>query len=298
MVVAIPSEGYCQATDVSVLTGRDYTANSTPTLTEVETSIKNATGLINSRLLALGQDVAAVGDNAGLLAYLELVAARWASYEVSYSLGDTDRGDTFYTQAHDLLDRLDRNVNVAGQPFGTEVGPAPQKPGVVYGAFPGTGEIAGEPVAAAPSNDFALYTALAPDLQVLDDNNRVNVLRIDDDRPLKRGDLLTATAVIQVQALPGGAVFAVNTTPDLILHTGQQEITLKDFPRPIPVSARSGPTIEMTGRYVAPQDLADWHVVARILVPNTSTSQDINVLGSAGNLPRTYLQVQVIGARA
>ena len=298
MVVQIPSEGYCQAADVSRLTGRDYTANTTPSLTEVETSVENATGLINSRLLALGVDLTSIGDNAGLLSYLELVAARWASYEVSYSLGDRSRGDRFYEQAQDLLDRLDRNVNVPGEPFGTETGPAPQKPGVVYGAFPGTGEIAGEAAVVAPSTDFALYTALAPDLQVLDDNNRVNVLRIDDDRPLKRGDLLTATAVIQVQALPGGAVFAVNTTPDLILHTGQQEIILKDFPRPIPVSARSGPTIEMTGRYVAPQDLADWHVVARILVPNTQTSQDINVLGSAGSLPRTYLQVQVIGARA
>lgn len=297
MVVAIPSEGYCQATDVSVLTGRDYTADSTPTLTEVETSIKNATGLIRARLLGLGIAEVDAALNPNLLDYLKILAARWAAYEVSYSLGDNERGAEFHNQAFDLLDRMDRNVNVAGQPFGTEVGPAPQKPGVVYGAFPGTGAIAGQAPVAAPSNDFALYTALAPDLQVLDDNNRVNVLRIDDDRPLKRGDLLTATAVIQVQALPGGAIFAVNTTPDLVLITGQQTITLKDFPRPIPVSARSGPTIEMTGRYVAPQDLADWHVVARILVPNTSTSQDINVLGSAGNLPRTYLQVQVIGAR-
>ena len=297
MAVVVPSEGYCQAADVSVLTGRSYDASSTPTETGVETSIKNATGLINSRLLALGVALGDVAGKATLLSYLELVASRWAAYEVLYSLGDEKRGDQYHAQALDLLDRLDRNVNVEGEPFGTTTESQPQEAGKVYGAFPGTGEQAGEPGQAAPSNDFALYTALAPDLQVLDDNNRVNVLRIDDDRPLKRGDLLTATAVIQVAALPPGQIFAVNTQPDLVLHTGQQTQVLKNFPNPIPVSARSGPRIEMTGRYVASQDLADWHVVARILVPNTQTSQDITVLGSAGALPRTYLQVQVIGGQ-
>ena len=295
VAVVVPTEGYCQASDVAVLTGRTFSAASTPTETTVEESIKNATGLINSRLLALGVALSDVAANATLLSYLELVASRWAAYEALYSLGDRERGQLFYTQALDLLDRLDAGVQ--DDPFGTTTQSQPQAQGAVYGAFPSSGAQAFQAAPEAPSNDFALYTSLAPDLQVLDDNNRVNVLRIDDDRPLKRGDLLTATGVLQIAPLPPGQIFAVNTQPDLVLHTGQQTQVLKNFPNPIAVSARNGPRIEMTGRYVAGQDLADWHVVARILVPNTQTSQDITVQGSAGALPRSYLQVQVIGGR-
>ena len=294
MVVAIPTEGYCQASDVSVLTGREYTADSTPNLLDIELSIKNATGLINSRLLALGVSLAGVGENSQLLDYLKMVAARWAAGEASYGLGDTRRGNEFNEAALDLLDRLDAGAQ--DEPFGTQTAPTQTAQGTIYGAFPGTGEIAGEAPAVQPSEDFARYTLLTPDLTVLDNNVRINVLRIDDDRPLKRGDLLTAHGVLHVSKLPQDAIFNIPFNPELVFVTGQQEIILKNFPRPVNASIRADVPVEMQGRYVADQDLADWHVVMRVTVPQSRTSQDIDVLGAAGAQPRTYLQVNVIGA--
>ena len=135
MAVQIPQQGYCQAADVEGLTRTKYGADSTPTLEEVERSIGNASGLINSRLLSLGVDLDTVGENSRLLEYALLIAARWAAQEVLYSLGDDDRASDYYDQAIDLLDRLNRNVNKDGRPFGTQTDDEPREEPKVYGSF-------------------------------------------------------------------------------------------------------------------------------------------------------------------
>ena len=135
MAVQIPEKGYCQAADVGALTRAVYGADSEPTETEVESSIGNASGLINSRLLALGVDLGGVKGNARLLEYLLLIAARWAAQEVLYGLGDDERASDYYDQAMDLLDRLDRNVNKDGRPFGTTTDDEPRPENKVYGSF-------------------------------------------------------------------------------------------------------------------------------------------------------------------
>ena len=135
MALQIPEEGYCQAADVGVLTRAVYGADTGPTIAEVERSIGNASGLINSRLLALGVNIDEVGENERLLEYALLIAARWAAQEVLYSLGDDERASDYYDQAMGLLDRLDRNVNKDGLPFGTTTDDEPRQEGKVYGSF-------------------------------------------------------------------------------------------------------------------------------------------------------------------
>ena len=57
MPITLGTDGYCEATDVERLTGKDYTTTSAPTTAQVETEIKEAFPEMNGRLQAAGYTV-------------------------------------------------------------------------------------------------------------------------------------------------------------------------------------------------------------------------------------------------
>jgi len=90
VAITVPTEAYCEATDVQALTGRSYSTTSKPTMAQVEEACKQRADLINAALAAAGWTTP-ISAGARSLNMLQSLNARGAAAEAESSApGATD----------------------------------------------------------------------------------------------------------------------------------------------------------------------------------------------------------------
>lgn len=81
MAVSIPTEGYCEAVDVTALTGKEYTTTTKPSIAQTEAFIKQSADHINGILTAVGLAVPVAATAVRALRILRLLNSRGAAIE-------------------------------------------------------------------------------------------------------------------------------------------------------------------------------------------------------------------------
>ena len=84
MAITVPTEAYCEASDVQALTGRGYSTTSKPTTAQVEELCKQRADLINAALAAAGWTTP-ISTGARSLNLLQSLNARGAAAEAESS---------------------------------------------------------------------------------------------------------------------------------------------------------------------------------------------------------------------
>jgi len=81
MAVSIPDEGYCEAVDVTALTGKEYSTTTKPSAAQVETLIKQTADHINGILGAVGLAIPVAATATRAQRILRLLNSRGAAIE-------------------------------------------------------------------------------------------------------------------------------------------------------------------------------------------------------------------------
>ena len=79
MAITIPTDAYCEATDVERVTGKSYSTTSTPTTAQVEQLIKEHGDLLNAAISAGGWTVPVASGTTRSLNILQVLNAKGAA---------------------------------------------------------------------------------------------------------------------------------------------------------------------------------------------------------------------------
>ena len=105
MAITLGVDGFSVATDITRLTGAEYTADTVPTLAQVEEAIGDAFAIISARLVAVGLGEGPFDDD-NLLSLARPVSSRLAASQLPFGEGDVERGQAYFDQAETLLNQI------------------------------------------------------------------------------------------------------------------------------------------------------------------------------------------------
>ena len=105
MAITLGVDGFSVATDITRLTGAEYTADSMPTLAQVEEAIQDAFAIISARLVAVGLGEGPYDDD-NLISLARPVSSRLAASQLLFGEGDVERGQAYFDQAETLLNQI------------------------------------------------------------------------------------------------------------------------------------------------------------------------------------------------
>lgn len=186
MAITIGVDGFSVATDITRLTGAQYSADTTPTLDEVEQAIGDAFAIISARFVAIGLGEGPYDDD-NLLSLARPISSRLAASQLLFGEGDVERGQAYFEQAEKLLDQVgaEGGLRLAAS--------AESESQLAYGSFGTTGGFGSVPGSALPITVDDIYLLVKA---IIHQGNRID---LDHDDVTER---ITINADLQVEANP------------------------------------------------------------------------------------------------
>ena len=137
MAIILGVDGFSVATDITRLTGAAYSADSVPTLAQVEEAIQDAFAIISARFVAIGLGEGPYDDD-NLLSLARPISSRLAASQLLFGEGDVERGQAYFDQAEKLLDQI-------GSEGGLRLAASRESEGQLpYGSFGSSGDFGRE----------------------------------------------------------------------------------------------------------------------------------------------------------